>query len=52
MLILVFVMLLSAMLTASSFAALTAGKSGTSTWVYMGAGKDGKAYLSTNTGNK
>lgn len=52
MLILVFVMLLSAMWTASSFAALTAGKSGTSTWVYMGSGKDGKAYLSTNTGNK
>ncbi|MDO4393705.1 MAG: SpaA isopeptide-forming pilin-related protein [Bacillota bacterium] len=50
--ILVFVMLAAVMWTGSSFAALTAGKSGKSTWVYMGAGKDGKAYKSVNTGNK
>ena len=51
--IFVVVFIALSMITAStSHAALTAGKSGKTVWTYLGVGKDGKAYKSTNTGNK
>ena len=52
LILLALVIAFSVAMTEISNAALTAGKSGKTTWVYMGAGKDGKAYKSTNTGNK
>ncbi len=45
-------MVFSVVTASTSHAALTAGKSGKTVWTYLGTGKDGKAYKSTNTGNK